>query len=237
MPNFTSTSEASQSGGIKFLVHGPAGVGKTMLAGTLPDPVILATKGEGVLSLSEANQRRVFGDARDIPVILIEKPTDITDALKYLKTDTRGKQFESVILDSVSDMFAIQLTGLKIAFKDPRQAYGELYDKGLGMIRDFKALPAHVLFVATQEKEKDEETGKLLWMASAPGKSLTKDLPYMFDEVFAMQIHANEKGEKLRWLLTQLTPQFSAKDRSGALDEYEEPNLSAIIDKIRNTSA
>jgi hypothetical protein len=44
----------------------------------------------------------------------------------------------------------------------------------------------------------------------------------------------NEKGKKTteRWLQTTLGANYIAKDRSGKLDDLEEPNLTHIINKL-----
>ena len=47
-----------------------------------------------------------------------------------------------------------------------------------------------------------------------------------------MRIGKDSKGKKYRYLQTQPDYSWTAKDRSGKLDEQEKPNLSHIFDKI-----
>jgi hypothetical protein len=44
----------------------------------------------------------------------------------------------------------------------------------------------------------------------------------------------NDEGKKVtnRWLQTVLGDNYIAKDRSGKLDSFEEPNLTHIINKL-----
>lgn len=53
------------------------------------------------------------------------------------------------------------------------------------------------------------------------------------DVVAFMHTFTNEDNEKKRYLATQPTDHYIAKDRSGKLDEFEEPNLAEIARKIR----
>jgi len=44
----------------------------------------------------------------------------------------------------------------------------------------------------------------------------------------------NEEGKKVtaRWLQTRLGQGYTAKDRSGKLEEFESPNLTDVINKL-----
>jgi len=46
-----------------------------------------------------------------------------------------------------------------------------------------------------------------------------------------------QDGRKVRYLRTDQDTQYVAKDRSGRLDEIEEPNLTKIITKIQGVAA
>jgi hypothetical protein len=48
----------------------------------------------------------------------------------------------------------------------------------------------------------------------------------------------NEEGKKVtnRWLQTTIGDNYIAKDRSGKLDSFEEPNLSYVINKLGFTT-
>ena len=63
-------------------------------------------------------------------------------------------------------------------------------------------------------------------------KSLSKKIPALFDEVFYMNIHEKEDGEKVRYLCTNNSIADFCKDRSGALNDYEKPDLKVINNKI-----
>ena len=231
---FTTSDESSATGGVKMLVYGPAGYGKTMLAATLPNPILLSAE-SGLLSLNQANQMRVIGAHQNIPVIKIEDVNDLTDAFEFVATSKEAEGFQSVVLDSVSEIAEVVLNNAKRQVKDPRQAYGELAEKMTTLIRAFRDLPdKHVLFTAKQDRIQDSD-GMLLFGPSMPGKQLTASIAHFFDEVFALGISPKQAdGTTYRFLRTKADAQWQAKDRSGVLDDIEEPNLAKIIAKIQS---
>lgn len=231
---FSTTSAEVGDGGFKFLVYAPAGNGKTMLAATLPGNKLILSTENGLLSLSEANQMRIFGRAEDIPVIKIQSASDLSEAYEFVATSPYAKDVDSIALDSITDIAEVVLTHYKRTCKDPRKAYGEMQDKMTELIRKFRDLPGkHVMFTAKQDREKDQD-GMMLYGPSMPGKTLTLSIAHFFDEVFALEISPKQAdGSTYRFLRTRANIQFQAKDRSGALDEIEEPNLTNVIAKIR----
>lgn len=238
--NWSTTSTQHVDAGVKILNHAPPGYGKTALVATLPKPLLLSAEA-GTLSLSPKNIARMYGADTpgieyEIPMLLITSLKDLEDAHKFILNDPHARGFESIALDSFSEIAEICLAAAKKAAKDPRQAYGEMNERMMEIARLFRDLPGkHVYFSAKQEKQKDESTGRMLYAASMPGKQLTANIPHLFDEVFALSISdPDPQGNTFRYLRTKPNIQFSAKDRSGALDEFETPHLGQIIAKIKN---
>ena len=219
---FTTTREAAVLHGIKMCVHGRAGVGKTTLVKTLPNPLLLSAE-SGVLSLRDV----------DIPTVVIRNFSDMYEAYNFLTTSDEAKQFDSIALDSVSEIAEVCLSFEKAQTKDGRRAYGEMNEKMTGLLKAFRDLPEkHVYFSAKQGSNTDEITNVTRYGPNMPGRSLTQDLPYLFDEVFCLEIGTTTEGEEYRFLRTKTDLQYEAKDRSGALDQFEEPHLGKVIDKI-----
>lgn len=224
----TTAGESVIGNGFKCLVYGQSGAGKTVLCATAPSPLIISTE-KGLLSIAK--------DYPDIPVIEVETFLDLIEAYEFVSTDKEFMpQIETVCLDSISDIAEAILQAEKRKAKDPRKAYGELGDKMADYIRKFRDLPGkHVLFTAKQDREKDEASGAMLYGPMMPGKALTQNLAYFFDEVFNIGIGRTDPPEnaEYRFLRTRLDFQFQAKDRSRALEELEEPDLGKIIAKIK----
>lgn len=216
-----TTTKRSASGKVKMLVYGQSGAGKTVLCAGMPTPIILSAEG-GLLSLRDV----------DLPVIEIASLQDLHEAYAYCIQS----EHESVCLDSISEIAELVLGVEKKATKDPRQAYGAMQEKMADLLRAFRDIPKHVYFSAKLERIKDELTGAVLFGPSMPGQKLAQSIPYFFDEVFCLRVEKDAEGAPQRWLQTNEDVQRLAKDRSGALDMFEPPNLGAIITKINGAN-
>lgn len=219
---WTTTDRASAAHGVKVAVHGDSGVGKTVLCSTAPRPVILSAEA-GLLSLAGVS----------IPTMLIRTVDDITEAHRWLTTSADAWAFDTICLDSASEIAETVLTHLKGQVKDPRQAYGEMQEKMTMLIRTFRDIVGkHVYFAFKQERMKDED-GVVKYGTSMPGQKLGPQVPYFFDEVFALRIGKTTTGQLFRYLQTQPDLQYIAKDRSGKLAMMEPPDLNAAFRKIQ----
>jgi len=215
------STSAFKTNGVKLLVYGQAGAGKTSLIPTLPKPVILSAEG-GLLSIADAN----------LPFIEIKDMDTLREAYKWLRDSDEAKQFDSVALDSISEIAEVCLAAEKAKSKDPRQAYGEMQTTMADAIRLFRDLPGkHVFFSAKLEKSQDE-MGRMLYAPSMPGNKTGQALPYYFDIVAAMRVEKDAEGVTQRALMCDSDGLWLAKDRSGKLDAWESPDLGAMIAKI-----
>jgi phage nucleotide-binding protein len=207
--------------GLKVLVYGQAGSGKTTLTKTLPKPVVLSAE-DGLLSLKDDN----------IPFVEIKNIGDLHDAYSWLQD---SDEFESVVLDSISEIAEVVLAHEKKVNKDGRAAYGEMDVQLSEIIRAFRDLNMHVLMTAKLEKQQDE-MGRMLYFPSLPGNKTAQKLPYFFDEVLALRIEKDEEGKTQRALMCDSDGLWLAKDRSGKLEAWETPDLGEIIAKIGGVS-
>lgn len=222
----TSTKQAAADNGIKVLVHGPAGAGKTVLCGTTDAPTVIISAEAGLLSLRD----------KDIPVIEVKSIDDVHEAYRFVRESAEGQQFSWVCLDSISEIGEVCLAAEKKAVKDPRQAYGALAERVGEMVRAFRDLPGrNVYFSSKQERAKDEQTGGMLYYPSLPGNMLKQGIGYFFDEVFALRVERDPEDKPYRVLQTSRDYSYEAKDRSGVLDMFEPPSLAHIHTKIVGT--
>jgi len=221
----TSTKDSAQLHGVKMLVYGGAGSGKTKLCATLgPDTVIISAEA-GLLSLSEY----------DIPTLAVSTLADVYEAYRFVLESADGRKFVNVAIDSISEIAEVVLAAEKKINKDPRAAYGALQETMLDLVKAFRDLPERNVYMSAKiERMKDDMSGAMLYSPMMPGNKVGQAIPYLFDEVMALRVEEDTEGKKSRWLQTVSDYQFGCKDRSGKLLPFEPPDLGKIIAKILN---
>lgn len=215
------TGTAAASSGVKLLVYGQAGAGKTSLIRTLPSPIILSAEG-GLLSIQDA----------DLPFIEIASLDGLREAYEWLSQSQEASHFESIAIDSISEVAEVVLNAEKKSTKDPRQAYGAMQEHMAEIIRAFRDLPGRNVYMSAKLDKSQDEMGRVLYAPSMPGNKTGQALPYLFDEVLALRVEKDSENKTQRALMSESDGLWLAKDRSGKLDAWEAPDLGAIIVKI-----
>lgn len=220
---FTTTAKGGDFA--KILVYGVSGVGKTELAGTAPDPIIISSE-KKLISLADKN----------IPVILIETADDLEAAYIWVTTNEKAARFKTVVVDSISDIAETILAHFKENPVDGNShgqaAYGSMADAMSPMIKKFRDINTkNLYFIAKSKMVEDVYTNVNMFSPSLPGKVLPGNIAYEFDYVFAMRIGETEKGSKYRYLQTQPDMQWMAKG-SRKLRAVEKPDLTNIFRKL-----
>ena len=196
--------------------------GKTSLIKTLPNPIVLSAEG-GLLSIQDA----------DLPFIEIGDMDTLKEAYSWLAGSDEAKQYQSVALDSISEIAEVVLNAEKKATKDPRQAYGAMQEQMADIIRAFRDLPGRHVYMSAKLEKTQDEMGRVLYAPSMPGNKTGQALPYFFDEVLALRVEKDGEGVTQRALMCDSDGLWLAKDRSGKLEAWEAPDLGAIIAKMQ----
>jgi hypothetical protein len=222
-----STADVSVEG-IKVVVYGESGIGKTVLCSTSPYPLIISAE-KGLLSLA----------GKAIPYIEIRNINDVGDAYNFITKSAESSNYKTICIDSISELTETCLTDIKKQLItdsesgkiDARQAYGKVAESIGAMIRRFRDLKHHdVIFTAKMRRVEDEDTGIVKFEPYLPGKVLPFNLPYLVDEVFCMRM----RRDNTRYLQTSAERKYIAKDRSVKLSAEEEPDILSIFNKIRS---
>ena len=211
----------AHANGVKLLVYGAAGSGKTTLVRTLPNPIIISAEA-GLLSLV----------GEDLPYLEVESMASLRDAFAWLASSEEARDFASVAIDSISEIAEVVLNYEKKIAKDPRQAYGAMQEQMTDLIRAFRDLPGRHVYMSAKLEKSTDELGKVFYAPSMPGNKTGQALPYFFDEVLALRVERDAEGVPQRGLMCATDGLWSAKDRSGRLDAWEAPDLGAVIAKI-----
>jgi hypothetical protein len=101
-----------------------------------------------------------------------------------------------------------------------------------GLIRAFRDVQGKHVYMSAKLEKSNDELGKVFYAPAMPGNKAGQALPYQFDGVFALRVERDPEGKPVRGLMTSTDGLWQAKDRSGKLDQWEAPDLGAIIGKI-----
>jgi len=209
--------------GAKILIYGAAGAGKTTLCATAPGKKLMIDMESGLLSVR---------DDKNIDVIQVKKAEDVMEICQALQNGEL--QYDTVCLDSISEMSEILLNYEKAKHKDPRMAYGNVQESVTNVMRAYRDLHMHVVFVSKMEKQNVDNV--MQYEPKMVGTKLGQSITYFFDEVLALRVIEEQDDDggivKNRWLQTDVGQGFTAKDRSGKLEPFEEPCLNSIIGKL-----
>lgn len=215
MVTITST-KTTEGRKVKIFAYGKPGSRKTYAIATLPNPIILSAE-DGLLSLREY----------DIPVIAVKSIEDVYAACALIEQGG----YDSVAVDSISEIAALLLEKEEPLHKNGMAAYGEVLKKITKLVRKIRDLPLHVYVTAKAEKSQDQD-GRISWAPSLTGTKLGPLLQHDFDEVFAARMEQEKDGSVWYGFMTSGNAEWTARDRSGVLDQWEPQDLGAIIEKI-----
>lgn len=235
---FSKVNDVLPQQGVKCLIYGDSGVGKTVLCATAPNAIIISCEA-GLLSLKESNLIKIFGKDNptinyNMPVIEISTIDDLVDVLNWATDPKNHEYFDTICIDSLTEIAEVVLNNLKSKVKDPRQAYAEVVTKMDMIVRGFRDIKnKNVVMLAKIEVSKDEVTGVMHQRPQMPGRTLGGSLPYYFDMVFKLGVQNQPGQPPVRFLQTERDFQSTAKDRSGTLNSIEEANLTNIFNKIK----
>lgn len=220
MSQLRPASQLAQRFGVKAVLYGGPGSGKTPMMNTAPRPVLLAAE-PGLLSMRNSN------------VPTWEAPTveKIDEFFVWLKTSAEARNFDTVGFDSISQIAELVLKQEKDPKrnKDGRAAYGKMADKVFDWCNDLYYAPQkHIVLIAKQ----GIEDGSGLKKPFFPGQDLNVRIPHMFDAILHLGLH-NLPGmaQPVKAIRCWQDFQYTARDRSGNLAELEPPDLGQLFNK------
>jgi AAA domain len=218
--------------GAKILLVGPTGIGKTSQLRTLDLPTTL------------------FADieAGDLCV------QDVAVDTIHIKSWPQARELSTAVhngdLSPYRTLFIDSLTALsRLSFqhaesqsecisrsgqKDTRAAYGLHARQMLDWLIELQhARATNVILCAVLETVKDD-FGRIEHQLQIEGLKTGRELPAIVDQVITYQWVDFGDGKPVRaFVCTQPNPfSYPAKDRSGRLDQIEEPNLGKLITKL-----
>lgn len=216
-------SQLARRFGVKSILYGGPGTAKTPLAATAPRPVMCVCE-PGMLSMRAVT---------NLPCWEAYTPDKIDEFFAWLKQSNEARNFDTVCVDSISQMAEIFLRQkYESMYKDGRKAYGEMYRHTMSILNDLYYLPnKHTYLIAKQQLV--EEGGGTIRKPYFPGRELNIQVPHMYDEFWHIGLNVVPSAGPNPVLAIRTKQDFNtfARDRSGKLAELEYPNLTALFNK------
>jgi len=219
--NLKPVNTLAAKNGVKAIAYGPAGSGKTPLIQTAPRPVMLACE-PGTLSLRNVSNVPAW-DAYTYP--------RIKEFFDWFFQSNESKSFDTLCIDSLSQLAEIVLAHYLPMHKDPRKAYGDLSQTVMKWVNDLYFRPETNLYLVCKQITVDENG--TMRKPYFPGQDLNVKIPHLFDEIWhiAPALVPGAGPKPVTAVRCQPSFDIMARDRSGNLAEFERPNLTNLFNK------
>lgn len=211
----------AQRFGVKMVVYGPPGSGKTPLMATAPNPfILLCEPGAGSL-------RQV---PNTIPGYMVTNATQADEFFLWWFGSSEAKQFDTLCVDSITHLAEFYLKDEEPKHKHLMSAYGEMSKrtmKQLELLNDQQQ--KHLCLIAKMGWQDDG--GTQTKSPHFPGKDLNIKVPHLFDNIAYLDRVLIPKHGEQKALRNHPIIGIRARDRFGKLNELEPPNLTEIFRK------
>lgn len=213
-------SQLAQRFGVKALAYGGPGMGKTPMVNSAPRPVLCVVE-PGMLSMRTSN----------VPAWEAYDTARINEFFDWLFKSKEASNFDTVAIDSISQMAEIILTEELKRNKDGRKAYGEMSRRVMEIVNALYYLPQKHIYLIGKQSVVDEG-GIMRKKPYFPGQDLNVKVPHMYDEILHIgQVNLPGMAKPVVGIRTAETFDIMARDRSGRLAEIEPPDLAALFAK------
>jgi hypothetical protein len=257
LPIITADQRLAETRGIKGVIFGTSGIGKTSLLWTLKNSTTLFFDLEaGDLAIEglamDAIRPRTWAECRDFAVFIGGPNPALRADQPYSQAHFEAvcakfgdpaalEKYDTVFIDSITVAGRLcfgwckgqpEAFSEKTGKPDVRGAYGREMIAWLTHLQHTRA--KNVWFVGILDQKLDD-FNRPVFQPQIDGSKTGLELPGIVDQVITMAEFKAENGTLQRGFVCQtLNPWgYPAKDRSGRLDMLEAPHLGRLMDKIR----
>lgn len=219
-----NTKEIQNAATLNVLVFGLPKVGKSTFAATAPKPLVIDLEG----GYKHMGRRGI-----NIDTVSISK----FDELREVYDLVRKSDYQTIIIDPVNELVERLINEAKLnpayvlrtnSEKLSMDGWVHIKDTMKKMIKTFRDLEKHVIFVAHLSEKEDE--GQVMKRPKIDA-NLTDELCRHMDIILYMTAQGTGDSAK-RHLMSKGTERVFAGDRTGALPELVEPDFMKILGYI-----
>ena len=264
LPIITADQRLREKKGVKLVLLGKSGIGKTTQLKTLPEASTLFVDLEaGDLAVKDWRgdcvRPTTWPEFRDLVVFLagpnpaLPPEAPFSEAHYQHVCERYGDpaqlaKYDTYFVDSLTVLSRMCLAWCKTqpaAFSektgkpDTRGAYGLLGTEMIGALTHLQHVrDKHVIYVCILE-EKLDDFNRRIYQLQLEGAKTSAELPGVLDEVITLAILKADDGTPYRAFVTGADNAwgFPSKDRSGRLGPIEEPHLGKLIAKCLGRDA
>ena len=253
----TAEERMAQKSGIKALIIGPSGIGKTSLLRTLPaESTLFFDLEAGALAVQDypvdQMSPKTWPECRDLACMIGGPNPALSDdeaysqahydALKEKHGDINLAKYETVFVDSITVASRLcfkwaeqqPVSFNKQGKKDLLGTYGEIARQMMAWVTQLQHTKGkNVIFLAIQDVKTDDFNRQTYHIQMEGGKA-GREIPGIVDQVITYTLVNFGEDDTRRAFVNKLDNPFGyiAKDRSGRLDMYEKPHLGELFAKI-----
>lgn len=222
--NITTTGQLASASGVKCIIYGSAGCGKTPLVTTASNALYIAIE-HGQVSLQGTNT----------PAIKSYDLASFYQIIEWIDKSEEAKQYNTFFFDSISRFCSLVLeeemskkskSGEKV---NGQAAYGEMAKRVLKVLHLLNNMENCNIVMLAQQDTKPEQ-GRPYF----EGNEIDTKIPHLFDGVFHLGEHdIPERGLTYSLQMRETSKNF-ARCRFNAAADYEAANLDYLFNKLLN---
>lgn len=260
LPIISADQRLAEPRGIKGVIFGKSGIGKTSLLWSLePAKTLFFDLEAGDLAIEgwggDTIRPRTWEECRDFAVFIGGPNPSLRDDQVYSQahfdavcarfgSPSSLDRYDTVFIDSITVAGRLcfqwckgqpEATSDKSGKPDVRGAYGLHGREMIGWLTHLQHTRAKNIWFVGILDEKLDDFNRKVFQPQIDGAKTGLELPGIVDEVLTMAEVKDEAGNASRAFICQtLNPwSYPAKDRSGRLALLEEPHLGRLMTKIR----
>lgn len=205
--------------GMKAIIYGPPGSGKTPVVNTSPRPVLLACE-PGLLSMRNSN----------VPTYCGYTAREIDDFFSWVFNSTESKNFDTIAIDSITQMAEHYLIQAEKTNKHGLAAYGEMSNRTMAQLDGlYFTKYKHTYLIC---KEAATEANRIMVRKPYfPGRELPIKVPHRYDAILRLATHNVPGRGTIKAFRCVGSIDEDARDRTGSLAEFEPPDFGLLVQK------